>query len=401
MRPKNPVPSYLRHQATGQARVVIGGKTYYLGPYNSPESRAEYGRLIGEWSANSATVTPTPAKPATAPNDAYVSQLRLAYFRHAETYYVKNGLQTSEVDVIRMAMRVLKADYDHTLAKDFGPLALDACRRKLIAQGLARSSVNKLIGVIRMMFKWGASREMIPGSVPAALATLAGLRKGRSAAIEPEPIGPVADDVVEKSLVHMVAPVAAMVRLQALTGMRPGEVVIMRTRDLNTKPAIWEFRPSSFKTEHHEAERGRVIYIGPQAQDVLRPWLNLDLDSYLFNPAQSVAEINAARRDERKTPLYPSHSARYEREKKARGRRSDRGCYSVTSYRKAIERACDKAEVPVFTPNQLRHSLATRLRREFGLEATGAVLGHSDLSTSQIYAQKDAALASKVMGKIG
>ena len=60
---------------------------------------------------------------------------------------------------------------------------------------------------------------MIPGSVPQALAALSGLRKGRSAAIETEPIGPVADDVVEKSLVHMVGPVAAMVRLQSA---RPG-----------------------------------------------------------------------------------------------------------------------------------------------------------------------------------
>jgi integrase len=400
MRPKNPVPSYLRHQATGQARVVIGGKTYYLGPYNSPESRAEYGRLIGEWSANNQTVTPTPTNAPSKPDDTTVSQLRLAYFRHAETYYVKNGLQTSEVDVIRIASRTLK-DYDHTPAKNFGPVALEACRQKLVARGLARSSVNKLVGAIRMMFKWGASREMIPGSVPAALVTLAGLRKGRSAARETEPIGPVADHVVEKSLVHMVAPVAAMVRLQSLTGMRPGEIVIMRTRDLSMAGPIWEFRPSSFKTEHHESERDRVVYIGPQAQEVLRPWLNLDLDAYLFNPADNVAQINADRRESRKTPLYPSHAARYEREKKGRGRRSDRGCYSVTSYRKAIERACEKAGVPTFKPNQLRHSLATRLRREFGLEATAAVLGHTDVTTSQVYAEKDVALAKTVMGKIG
>ena len=401
MRPKNPVPSYLRHQATGQARVVIGGKTYYLGPYNSPESRAEYGRLIGEWSANKATITPTSSSPASRPADVSVSELSLAYFRHAETYYVKNGLQTSEIDVIRMALRPVNLLYGHAPARDFGPLALDACRQKLVAQGLARSSVNKLVGAIRLMFKWGASRQMIPGTVPHALASLAGLRKGRSAAIEPEPIGPVAEAVVEKSLAHMVAPVAAMVRLQALTGMRPGEVVIMRTRDLNTTAPIWEYRPSSFKTEHHETERGRMVYIGPQVQAILREWLNLDLDAYLFNPAQAVAAINSQRREERKTPLYPFHATRYEREKKGRGRRSDRGLYSVTSYRKAIERACEKAHVPTFTPNQLRHSLATRLRREFGLEATGAVLGHSDLTTSQIYAEKDAALAKTVMGKIG
>jgi hypothetical protein len=191
MRPKNPVPSYLRHQATGQARIVIGGKTCYLGPYNSPAPRAEYGRLINEWSANKATIAPTPINPTSDQSDITVSQLSLAYFRHAETYYVKNGLKTSEVDVIRMALRPVKLLYGHIPARNFGPLALDACRQKLVAQGLARSSVNKLVGAIRLMFKWGASRQMIPGSVPHALATLAGLRKGRSSAIEPQPIGPV------------------------------------------------------------------------------------------------------------------------------------------------------------------------------------------------------------------
>jgi hypothetical protein len=38
MRPKNLVPSYLRHKATGQARVVINGRTYYLGTFGSAET---------------------------------------------------------------------------------------------------------------------------------------------------------------------------------------------------------------------------------------------------------------------------------------------------------------------------------------------------------------------------
>jgi hypothetical protein len=45
--------------------------------------------------------------------------------------------------------------------------------------------------------------------------------------------------------------------------------------------------------------------------------------------------------------------------------------------------------------------MATRLRREFSLETAGAVLGHSDLATSQIYAEKDARLARQAMEKIG
>ncbi|MDZ4849588.1 MAG: hypothetical protein SGI77_09855 [Pirellulaceae bacterium] len=42
------VPSYRKH-ASGQAIVVIGYKTHYLGKYGSKSSRMLYDRLIAEW----------------------------------------------------------------------------------------------------------------------------------------------------------------------------------------------------------------------------------------------------------------------------------------------------------------------------------------------------------------
>ena len=39
-RPKNKIPSYLPHPASGQARVRFNGRDIYLGPYGSPESQA-------------------------------------------------------------------------------------------------------------------------------------------------------------------------------------------------------------------------------------------------------------------------------------------------------------------------------------------------------------------------
>ncbi len=427
MRPKNTIPSYLRHKATGQARVILGGKTYYLGPYKSAESRAEYRRLCAEWDASNGSIQPAGApsgaefRGSTTKPALFVSELIVAYVRHACVYYVKDGVQTSEVDVINAAMRPVKELYGHTLARNFGPVALAACRQKLLERNvmvrrkgpdgkvqivegdrkLSRGTVNKFVAAIRLMFRWAAAQELIPGSIPQALANLPGLRKGRSTAEETAKIRPVRDEFVESSIPHMPGQVAAMVQIQALTGCRPGEIVIMRGCDLNTTGKIWEYTPRLHKTEHHENDRGRTVYLGPQAQEVLRPWLKADLEAYLFSPDEAVAKMNAERREARQTPVYPSHQARYEREKASRGRRSHRDHYSVTSYRQAIERACDAAKVPVYKPNQIRHSLATRLRREFNLETAGAVLGHSDLSTSQIYAEKDAALARQAMGKIG
>ena len=41
------VPSYQNHRS-GQARVSIRGKTYYLGKYGTPESHEKYDELIKE-----------------------------------------------------------------------------------------------------------------------------------------------------------------------------------------------------------------------------------------------------------------------------------------------------------------------------------------------------------------
>jgi site-specific recombinase XerC len=54
-----------------------------------------------------------------------------------------------------------------------------------------------------------------------------------------------------------------------------------------------------------------------------------------------------------------------------------------------------------WSPNQLRHSHATKVRKEFGLEAAGASLGHSKMSATEIYAERDSQLALNVAAKIG
>src|SRR5262249_36389921 len=52
-------------------------------------------------------------------------------------------------------------------------------------------------------------------------------------------------------------------------------------------------------------------------------------------------------------------------------------------------------------PNQLRHSDATRIRREFGLETAKAVLGHSSVVPMQIYVEQDMEAARRAMERLG
>jgi site-specific recombinase XerC len=52
-------------------------------------------------------------------------------------------------------------------------------------------------------------------------------------------------------------------------------------------------------------------------------------------------------------------------------------------------------------PNQLRHSFATRVRKEHGLEAAQVLLGHSRADVTQVYAERNQQLAATVAAKIG
>jgi integrase len=54
-----------------------------------------------------------------------------------------------------------------------------------------------------------------------------------------------------------------------------------------------------------------------------------------------------------------------------------------------------------WSANQLRHSAATHLRNEFGIEAARVVLGHSSAEVTEIYAELDMAKAAEIMGRVG
>ncbi len=418
------IPSYRLHKATNQAIVVLGGRMFYLGRYGSIESRDEYNRIITQWLAKSPG-SRLARGACSVEQDLTISELVLAYWRHVEAYYVKDGKPTSQVHVVHSALKPVKKLYGHTPAKDFGPLALKACREEMVARGLTRKSINSLVSRIRQMFRWAAEQELLPVTIHQSLSAVSALKKGRTSASEKPPIAPVNSALVEKTLPHLHPTVAAMVRLQWLTGMRPGEVTQMRAADLNTSGAIWEYKPGSHKTEHHE--RDRTIFLGPQAQEILKPWLHLELQANLFSPSESEAQREAERRRNRKTKLWPSHLTHQARKKKTRPDRAPGDQYSVASYRRAIARACDLAfphpslaKIPEkdrtaeqrselkawrkthrWHPHQLRHTVATRIRHQFGLEAAQVVLGHSELGTTQVYAEKNINAARDVMQQIG
>ncbi len=57
--------------------------------------------------------------------------------------------------------------------------------------------------------------------------------------------------------------------------------------------------------------------------------------------------------------------------------------------------------MPSWHPHQLRHNAATRLRREFGIEAARVVLAHRSVAVTEIYAERDGEQAMKIMERVG
>lgn len=387
---RSAVPKYRKHKASGQAVVTLAGHDHYLGPHGTAVSKAEYDRLVCQWLASGRS----PVRPADQ-CELTVVELMAGFMRHAKQYYGTGPRSTYAK--FKIVLRPLRQMFGRLQAASFGPAHYKGLRQHFIERGHCRAYVNDEMQHVARVFRWGAAEGLIPVTVPQTLAMIPGLRKGRSGVRDTKSVKPANDADVQKTLSHLPRIVAAMVRLQLLTGARPGEICALRAGDIDQAGDVWEARLEKHKTAHHGRER--TIYLGPQAQDVLRPFLDRLADAYLFSPAEAVVEVRAERHAARKTPL--SYGNRPGSKHTASPKRPPKLCYTTQSYGRAVSRACEKAGVPKWSPNQLRHLLATRVRREYDLDAAKTLLGHSEIDTTQIYAEKDRRRAIEVAREIG
>jgi integrase len=221
------------------------------------------------------------------------------------------------------------------------------------------------------------------------------LEKGRSQARETRKVRPVDPAHVDAILPQLTSVQRAMVQVQRYSGMRSGELVQLRPCDLDRSGLVWVYRPESHKTEHHDYER--LVAFGPKAQEALKPFLDRDPQAHCFSPRESRAEWEAGKRKQRKTKVQPSQACR----KKKKPRKQPGTCYSPDTYGNAIERACVRAGVPHWFPHQLRHSVATLIRKVAGLDAAQAVLGQQSVDVTELYAELDLTKAIEIMAKHG
>jgi integrase len=419
------LPQYpKRPHKRGQARIKIKGKDVWLGKFGTPESHAEYARIIRELQAGGMP---------TADDDEPVSCAELInnFRQWAEKRYVKNGEPTSEPYLFTMALAPVIELYGDTPVNnpgdEFGPLALLACRDWLRdVAGYCREKINSHLGRIRRVWKWGVSRQIVRESSWTALTAVEGFRKGEAPdlpAVKPVPV-----DRVNAIKDFVLPPIWAMIQLELATGMRPGEVCTIRTRDiiredtaipLLVRKLCWTYTPESHKCEHHG--RDRIILLGPKAQRIIEPWLKWDnLDAYIFSPAEAMDYVGKVRSSNAST-----RRTNFKRKNDPERIAGDR--YKTGTYANAVKRGCEKAfgmprewrvkkksqseetrakaiqwrEANCWNPNQLRHTAATEIRKEYGIEIASIILGHSTLNTTQVYAEADLEEAAKAMATFG
>jgi integrase len=395
-RPRSVVPSYRLHKNTNQAIVTITAPSgsrqdKYLGAFGSDASIIEYGRVLIEWKAGTGHV----AEAGTLT----IAEVLLAFWNHAISYY---GESSNELSEYKYAIRPVQQLFGLTPATQFGPKALRAVRDRMIEKGLCRKLINRRINRVRHVFRWAVAEELLNGSVLESLQALAPLKRGRTAAPESPRVPPVADADIQAVMPFLSPTVQAMVTFQRCTGCRPGEVVQLCMADVDQAEAVWLYRPKQHKALWKGKDK--VIAVGPRAQDAIRSVLPIGLpsDAPVFSPKRSAVERSSALRARRQSKVPPSQQSR----RKKRPKKQPGDAYTTETFNKAIKYGIRRARskgtaVNSWHANQLRHSRATELRQSHGLETASAALGHSELKTTEIYAERSMVQAIRVAAETG
>lgn len=392
------IPAFCIHARSGNAFAKHAGVQHWFGPAADPRARARYQQFVASLLA---TGSP-PASEDGAPRSYTVADLVADYFeRHAQHHYkhVADGKPTSTIATLRLVAKAMLSLFGELQARDFSLLELRALRQALIDQSLARKTVNDRVGHAQRIIGWAASEGLIPPENGVRLRALRPLQKHRSAAHECPPRQPVEWATVEATLPFLSRQLQAIVRTLWLTGARPSEIVQITTSKVDMSGPVWVFTVPKHKTLHHG--KVREIDLGPAAQEVLRPFVQLDRDLPWFRPSDAERERNEKRRASRRSPRWPSHE-RNQAAKRARATRQVGDRYDTSSIGNAISRACEKAGVGHWSAYQLRHSALSRIRREFGIEAALSVGGHGSIDTTELYTSSARRqLARDVAAKLG
>jgi integrase len=363
-----PCPEPRRH-SSGQACVRWsagrGRRVRYLGVWGSREAAQAYTRFQAEWVGGLLLL------PDVGARGLLVGELAVRYLAHVGQYYRKDGKATSEVAGHKAAMKFL-APFARQPVTEVRAALLRSCQAAMVKAGLGRTTVNQYSWRITRCFRWGVGEDLVAPDVAAVLESVPNLQPGRTTAGERPPIMSVPADRIEAVIPHLHtdpqrrAVLEAMIRFMLFTGMRPGELCAMTGASIDRSGKCWCYHAPD-KNLHRQARRKpRLIWIGPQAQAVLAPYL----------AAAGVGRVW----------VFPP-----------KGKGTRRTAVSRANFGEHVRLACERAGVDPWHPHQLRHNRATEVLRIYESdEAAAAAIGDTPDVARLVYADPNEAAARRI-----
>lgn len=272
--------------------------------------------------------------------------------------WAKARYTTTTPREIALALRNLLAAYPSGAAEDFRRPQLKAVQTHMMRTGICARTCNNRLMWVRSMFNWAAEQGLVSDVQCWELSRVKKL---------PAPTHTVRSvrwETVSATMAAAPLKVATMIELMWHTGMRSGEVCAMAKSDIDTSDAVWVYRPRHHKTQH--LGLSREVPLGPLAQSVLRTWLPRVTGDLLFPSARCEAKPSAI------TWLWGS-----------------------------IRQINETHGIPHWHPHQIRHAMATRLKKAVGIEGAQAMMGHATPRTTEIYCDPTGDEARRIAAKMG
>lgn len=322
------IPQFRYHAPTKCFYAFHGGKRVYFGR-NELAGRKQYQEWLSKLiEADSAPMAPEGVSPL-------VAELVAVYLKEAAP-----KLDERDQRRAHFALSTLSEKFGHVEASAFRVREIEAMAehfgniRKTVRKTMERTGpplsmryVRKLMGCIRACWNWLALRDLVTAESAAKVA-LAVARGKTYGGINPPAVRPVRSDHCAAVLAECKPRIAAMAKIQLLTGMRTGELISMSADQIDRGTLPWVYRP----VKHKNAWRGkdRAIYISEEAAKILMPYL-------------------------------------------------DGPCFKIgpDAYVDSLKRAAERAKVPPFRPYQLRHTAATEAKLAHGDDFAQRILDHA------------------------
>jgi len=356
-------------------------------PFGSQEANDKYNRLVAQYLTDPCFGIEKKSQSVS------VAESVVAYLKHAQQKKVRGD----EYSQICRACRPLVELFGHCQVKDFGVREFEAYRQHWITKGSSRGYINKQCRRVLDMVQWWVVQKFVDATAIIELRCVKPIQAGEYGCPDAKQVEPVADSIVAATIKHLPKVLADMVRLHQLLGCRPGEICSFKPSLVDTSSDIWTIELKEHKNAWRKQKR--IIYVGPKSQAILGPYLKRDKDAYCFSPREAMEQRLEVREQRRATAKSCGNRRGTNRVATPKTRPGD--CYNAGSYGHAVAYACAKAKVPKWSPNQLRHAAATKLRDLEGIESASVILGHKHLPTTEIYAEASTRKAIKVAKKHG